>query len=346
VKAIEQNLPTQGAAAVAARDAQAAAAGQQAGGASAGRSASTAAQVAILLCTHNGERFLPEQLDSFVAQTFGSWRLVVSDDGSRDGTWELLQRFRNDVGADVVEVRRGPCLGFSRNFLSLACDPSIDAQWFAFADQDDVWLPAKIDRAVEWLKTVDPSMPAMYCGRTISIDESGAELGRSPLFTRPPDFRNALVQSLAGGNTQVINRAARDLLAAAGQVDHVSHDWWFYQLISGSGGLIHYDSEPFVKYRQHGANIVGSNMGWQARKARARELLRGRLQRWNDLNARALASARHLLLPRNQQVLDDFMAARAVSGPRSIGRMRRAGVYRQTMLQDLGLWIAALTGKI
>lgn len=305
-----------------------------------------AAEVAILLCTYNGERFLAEQLASFDAQTAAGWSLHVSDDGSRDATWTMLEAYRGRTGAERVSLRHGPCQGFTRNFLSLACDRSIQAEAFAFADQDDVWLPHKLERALAWLRTVEPGRPAMYCGRTVSIDLDGRELGLSPLFSRPPDFRNALVQSLAGGNTQVVNRAARDLIAAAGVVDHVSHDWWFYQLICGRGGRVRYDPVPQVQYRQHGSNIVGSNQGWGARTVRARELLKGRLHRWNDRNQQALMSVRHLLEPASQAVLDNWVAARSAPFPRNLALLARSGVYRQTPLQDFGLWLAAFAGKI
>ena len=82
----------------------------------------------------------------------------------------------------------------------------------------------------------------------------------SPLFRRPPSFRNALVQSLAGGNTMVLNRPARDLVALASRrARFVSHDWWAYLLVTGAGGAVHYSAKPLVRYRQHAHNLVGAN---------------------------------------------------------------------------------------
>ena len=88
-----------------------------------------------------------------------------------------------------------------------------------------------------WLQTVPRGTPALYGARTLLIDPEGAYLGRSPLFCRPPTFRNALVQNIAGGNTMVFNEAARRLLMAAGSAVQVpSHDWWLYLLTTAGGG--------------------------------------------------------------------------------------------------------------
>ena len=98
--------------------------------------------VAILLCTFNGARFLPMQLASFEAQDHQDWRLFVSDDGSEDSTLGLAEAFRKKHGADRVFIRKGPQKGFVANFLSLICDPAVNGDYYAFSDQDDVWLPS------------------------------------------------------------------------------------------------------------------------------------------------------------------------------------------------------------
>ena len=106
--------------------------------------------VAILLCTFNGARFLTEQLNSLEAQIYEDWYLVVSDDGSSDGTLEILLEFQERWPAGKMVLRQGPKRGFCENFLSLGCDPSIRADYFAFCDQDDVWLATKLQVAVDY----------------------------------------------------------------------------------------------------------------------------------------------------------------------------------------------------
>src|ERR1700739_798064 len=116
----------------------------------------TSAPVAILLCTYNGARFLPQQLASYEAQDFAGWRLVVSDDGSQDATLALLEEFQNKHGPSRVEIRQGPRLGFVANFLSLICDPAIKADYYALSDQDDVWSSGKLSRARPHLPNAPP----------------------------------------------------------------------------------------------------------------------------------------------------------------------------------------------
>ncbi len=103
--------------------------------------------VAILLCTHQGERFLARQLDSVAAQTHADWRIWVSDDHSTDGTLEILECYRREWGDERISWVRGPGKGFVANFLGLACDPRIEADYFAFCDQDDLWDPDKLEVA-------------------------------------------------------------------------------------------------------------------------------------------------------------------------------------------------------
>ena len=175
-----------------------------------------APMVAILLCTYQAQRFLADQLQSIQAQTWPSWKLWVSDDGSKDRTLEILQSHRERWGDERLHVQPGPCRGSTANFLSLACHQVVDAPYFAFCDQDDLWHPDKLERALQWLQAVPADTPALYCSRTVLVDEHNQTIGQSHLFTHPPGFRNALVQSIAGGNTMVFNRAARALLLSAG----------------------------------------------------------------------------------------------------------------------------------
>jgi glycosyltransferase involved in cell wall biosynthesis len=302
-------------------------------------------EVVILLATYNGGRFLGDQLRSFVCQRHSNWSLIVSDDGSSDNTLHLVEQFRDDV-SNHVSIRQGPGLGFWRNFLSLLHRDST-GHYFAFSDQDDIWLPEKLTNAVGFLKTVDPAIPAVYFTRTQLIDDDGKVIGMSRLFCRPPAFRNALVQNIGGGNTMVMNRAAYVLLnAVPSDIEIVSHDWWIYQIVTGAGGIAKYDPEPGVQYRQHIRNIVGSNMGLSARFARLHALMRGRITVWNDTNVAALNRVRHLLTPDNRIVLDRFMKARRARLLLKPIYLRKAGVYRQDLFETAGLYASAFLGRI
>ena len=112
------------------------------------RVASNTPLAAILLCTYNGARFLAEQLDSLEAQTHQNWIVISSDDGSTDQTLEILYQYQAKWPAGKLTIRSGPQKGFCQNFLSLACDPEIKADYYAFCDQDDVWLIDKLKMGI------------------------------------------------------------------------------------------------------------------------------------------------------------------------------------------------------
>lgn len=305
-------------------------------------------RVAILMCTFNGQRFLSEQLASIAAQTHGNWEVAVSDDGSTDQTLEIIAAFSaSQKKAGCVRVFNGPKRGFAANFLTLTCNEGIQADFYAWSDQDDIWQENKLETALNWLQTVPSGIPALYCGRTRGMNAQGNPMECSPLFSRPPAFANALVQSLAGGNTMVFNQAARDLMLSAGaHLDIVSHDWWAYLLITGAGGQVAYDTQPFVLYRQHDGNLVGANSGVRARLSRLCMMFKGRFANWNEQNIRCLTSARQLLTAENQQKLDCFQVARKSRLPNRLLGLLRAGVYRQTLPGNIGLFLAAIVKGI
>jgi glycosyltransferase involved in cell wall biosynthesis len=303
--------------------------------------------VAILLGTFNGARFLPDQLRSFENQTFANWRLFASDDGSTDATVPILSHFVEKVGPSKVQLRKSARCGFVTNFLSLACDQTITSDYFAYSDQDDIWEPEKLSRGIDWLQTIPPETPAMFCSRTRLIDEEGRECGYSSLFRRKPSFRNALVQSIAGGNTMVFNEATRRLLMECTSTVQVpSHDWWTYLLTTAAGGEVCYDPVPLIRYRVHPENVMGSNIGWLNHARRLKMLVRGHLANWTALHVAALKSFRPRMTPENRELFDLFCQARNQGLlERQIG-FYRVGIYRQTLLGNLGLMFAVWARKI
>jgi glycosyltransferase involved in cell wall biosynthesis len=303
--------------------------------------------VLVLMCTYNGQSFLEKQLESIKHQTFTDWHVAISDDGSSDATWSIANRYRYLWGEDKVSLWRGPCRGFASNFIANVCNKALAADFYAWCDQDDVWEDDKLQVAVSWLQKIPPDVPALYFGRTELMSQNGEALGYSPLFRRPPSFANALVQNIGGGNTMVLNHAARMLLGEAGeQQDVVSHDWWAYLLITGVGGNVFYDPTPHVHYRQHGGNLVGSNCGWAARTTRIRMLFQGRFRHWNAVNIAGLEKIRHRLTDENRQTLDEFKALRSRRFAGRLLGLKRSGVYRQTLLGNLGLLLAALINGV
>lgn len=304
--------------------------------------------MAILLATFNGEKFLQDQLASIEAQEHTHWVLYASDDGSNDATLDILHAFQRRLGASRVHIRRGPGQGLCANFLGLAADPTIEADFYAFCDQDDVWLPSKLGSALQALLSLsDRTRPLLYGSRTSYVRDNLSVYGMSPAFNKTPSLLNALVQSLAGGNTMVFNRTAKQLLADCGVKQAVLHDWWLYILVTAAGGQMVFDQRSHILYRQHDASIIGAANTWSDRLARIWMVFNGQFKTYTNHNLAALMQANHCLSPESFEILRCFAAARTESQVIERWRLfKRCGVYRQTTLGTYSLLLAGLLRKI
>ncbi len=295
-----------------------------------GRAGAMNGTVEVLLSTYNGERHLLQQLESVRAQEHPHVRLSVRDDGSSDGTVRLLEQLISARSCDRLSV--GPNLGAARSFMTLLRAVSADADYAAFCDQDDVWLPGKLPAAVAALQEVDG--PGLYCCAVRLVNESLSEIKVHRRCPRGPSFENALVENIATGCTIVLNRAAIDLLASPIPQKFVMHDAWCYLVVSGCGRVV-YDPQPYVLYRLHGSNSVGVGptfwTEWSGRAARQVRQGRGRLLTKQAEELCRLYGPQ--LRPDSGRCLDEFLGARSFTS-----RLRyavRGSAYRQRRIDDL-----------
>ena len=304
--------------------------------------------VCILLGLYNGADTLAEQLDSLATQSHKDWSLIVSDDDSQDEWFDIVASFAVEHAHGRTWITRGPAKGFAANFLCLACLAGPIVPYAAFCDQDDVWLPHKISRALSHLQMVPNGVPAVYVSRTMICDQDLENKRPSLLFKKPPSFQNALVQSIGGGNTMVLNRAALDILqdTAPRAAGIIAHDWWVYQLISGAGGRVIYDETPTVLYRQHDSNMIGANDTWRAQAFRVRRLLEGQFQNWNDANLAALNRVRAWLTKDAIGTLDQFQIARSAGLFARLTALYRSGAKRQRRRGTLALLLATVLNRL
>lgn len=309
---------------------------------------SQAPHIRILMCTCNGADHMSEQLESFLAQDHDNWSLWISDDGSDDETPAILKRFRDANTDREIRLLRGPRQGGARNFLTLMAHPELDGSLVALSDQDDVWLPDKLVRAVDAMAALsDNPVPAAYGAGWYVTDGALQVRGRSRPVRRGPSFANALVQNVLSGHSLVLNRAARRLLAAAGPPENIMfHDWWIYLMISGAGGRVIVDSAPVLYYRQHDDNTIGSNIGSRARSRRLGYLFSRDYGRWIDGNATALAARAEHLTAENRELLTQFLTTTDKGGITRTQTLRQLGIHRQSKLESLVLMLAATLGYV
>lgn len=215
--------------------------------------------VSIALATYNGARFLREQLDSIYAQTYKVFEVVATDDGSTDGTLQILEEYQRSHGLrfSVNEAR----LGFVKNFekaISLC-----DGDFIALSDQDDIWHPSKLEK----LSRAIGDYP-LACSDVRIIDGEGktvADSYRKKLHIPVPpigeQFYSLAFINFVTGSTCLFPRGFREKILPI-PPEAISHDWWMGIQATLAGG-IRYVAEQLVGHRQHGANAIGVKELWK-----------------------------------------------------------------------------------
>ncbi|WBU63271.1 glycosyltransferase [Paracoccus aerodenitrificans] len=305
------------------------------------------ARVVIGLALYQGAEHIAAQLDSIAAQTHSDWRLIVSDDGSRDDGPEIVRRFATARPSGQVKIVNGPCAGATCNFLSLIAQAQ-DGEYLAFADQDDVWRDDKLEHSLDMLSRHPGA--GLYSARTTICDEALNPITGSMRFPGPFTFRNALVQAVTGGNTCVLTPQAVAIACRAAETASAlsleSHDWWLYQIISGAGMKVLRDDVEVLLYRQHGDNLIGRNDTFAAMRFRLGQLFEGEYGGWLRMNAEALRLAEDELTKENRQLLSAFSHALAQPGWKMAAQFARLGIRRQTWPGTIALYTAAIMGRL
>lgn len=228
----------------------------------------------ILLSTYNGSAYLCEQLNSLLAQSLNKmsqWEvgITIRDDGSTDGTWDLLERYAREN--EEICLIRGENKGVIGSFFELIFSIGDDVDYVALSDQDDVWMEDKLERAVEQLTAREGRKPLLYCGKPMLTDEALNPIP-SIMYGEQvrPSFGNALIENICTGCTAVCNRKLVELAQMGIPEFVVMHDWWLYLLASCFGEVI-FDDVPHMYYRQHQGNVVGVQKNfWREFKARVK----------------------------------------------------------------------------
>lgn len=226
--------------------------------------------IVVLLSTFNGAKYLGEQLLSIRDQVVDAHiRILARDDGSSDGTIGILADRAECMNMSVIS---GPNVGPKESFLALmAAAP--DADYYAFCDQDDVWLPEKLQTALEVLRGSRGDAPSMYFSNLEMVDKDGHELGEMYLKSEPRlNLGALLVRNPAAGCTIVFNRKAMSVWRTSAIHETTLHDTLMTRICYLTGEVF-YDPRSFIHYRQHEANFAG-------RKSSFRKRMRQRYRVW------------------------------------------------------------------
>lgn len=276
--------------------------------------------VCVLMSTYNGEKYLEEQLESLVRQEGVELRILVRDDGSKDATADIVKRWQAKY-PEMIEFVQGENVGFAMSFthlLQMAVERYPAVEYFAFCDQDDVWLPEKLRVAVERLEMEAKDIPVTYCSNTRLVDTNLRfmrmcwEKGEARLSKE-----RALIQSFATGCTMVFNRKAAEIYVSHLPEVIKVHDFLMYQLCMFLGKVI-YDENSYILYRQHGGNQIGQP-GFRKRWQR----------RWTSGNYK-----KHTLELQNYRFLKAYKDLLSVD---DIGLISQIAFYRKNLFTKLSL---------
>ncbi|MFA5074245.1 MAG: glycosyltransferase family 2 protein [Nitrospirota bacterium] len=223
-------------------------------------------KIDIVLSTYNGERYLEEQVDSIISQTFTDWRLLIRDDGSSDTTVALIQKIRKRnpdkiILIDQEAAHKGAC----QSFAALMSNSKSD--YLMFCDQDDIWLSDKINKTLAVMAGLEKKyghhQPLLVHSDAKVVDHNLKELAPSLLrYQKIKPIKGAqlsrlFLQNAATGCTMMINKTLRDMALPVSS-HALMHDWWL-ALPAAAFGHIGYVAEPTMLYRQHGKNDLGAH---------------------------------------------------------------------------------------
>ena len=226
-------------------------------------------KVAVLMSTYNGSEYIQEQIESILKQEKVDVQLIVRDDGSNDDTLKIISAYKDTGKIRIIEgSNKGPVL----SFMELIGEADLSAEYYAFADQDDIWLPDKLFRAVRMIGQTGKSC-VLYASNQTVADQNGNALNKRYQTDPPVDLLNIIDSNWLAGCTMVFDRNLLHVLQKhqpdSNFVQTRMHDTWVAAVAACIGTIV-YDDESKMLYRQHSNNVVGSKKENLIKRAFAR----------------------------------------------------------------------------
>ncbi len=303
--------------------------------------------VTVLLAVYNGEKYLAAQLDSILGGSFKNFNILIRDDGSTDNSLKIAEDYANRY-SQITVLQGEPTGSACRNFFELI--KAADDDYVMFCDQDDYWLPDKIQKTFEKMLVTengDKQTPVLI---HTDLSVADAELNIiAPSFFKfqaiSPErsaLNNLLVQNNVTGCTAMINRSLLNLAKNAPD-SCAMHDWWL-ALLAAAFGKTAYLDEPTMLYRQHGDNQVGAKkatgMDFIVRKIKTRKQ--------TEANYRAaFAQANELLrlygdklTPKQRETVTAYAALAHGSKLKKIKTIRKYDFRKNTLVRTVGQYFS------
>lgn len=218
--------------------------------------------IAVLLSTYNGADYIERQLKSIFEQTYQNIKVYIRDDGSQEAFVLQLKELQNKY---PFVLYTGENMGFLKSFMTLL-QMVDDADLYAFADQDDEWLPEKLSVAQEWFSHKKNSeIPMLFHSAYELVDEGGKRKGVFSFENKGYDFRRTITENHYSGFAMVVNKTMREYMLRGDIKEIGYHDWWAAMIAHGLGEG-YFDSKIMAKHFSHGDNVTTFNLktrfGW------------------------------------------------------------------------------------
>ena len=217
--------------------------------------------ITVLMSTYNGEKYLQEQIDSLLNQSYKDFELIARDDGGNDNSKDIL------ASNGISLLSSGANVGVKKSFSALleyALKKTKKNEYFMFSDQDDVWSQEKIEKAFKKMKEIEneyPKIPLLVYTDLEVVDDNLQTINKSfwhfeNINPSCNSFNRLLMQNTITGCTVIINRKLAELALPIPN-EAIMHDWWL-GLVASKFGKVAYVNESLIKYRQHGSNSIGA----------------------------------------------------------------------------------------
>lgn len=221
-------------------------------------------KIAILMATYNGAMYIREQMDSLLCQTFTDWHLYIHDDGSTDETADIIAGYVQ-ANPDKITVLTYPSQGGAcHNFFSLL--EAVEAPYYMFCDQDDVWLTEKIEKSFARMTQTERDHPgkAILVHSDLLLTDARLNVTSSSFLSNQrirtdviKTFEDYAATNTVTGCTTLFNQQAKASIKRPYK-KAIMHDAWLCLSVVADDGIIELVNEPLLKYRQHAGNALGS----------------------------------------------------------------------------------------